>query len=163
MLSLLQESQSWYAYGTFKVVPEQFFQLYTIHAEKGSTIVPCIYALLTNKTQATNKKLFTKILEINPELNPFLIMVDFEKASINAFEEKFLSVVSGCFSTCHKIFIARYNQLGLLTNILKIQISLSLNGNVTQFSICSRRQSYSIFYSTDARISNNCYRNCRIL
>ena len=61
MLSLLQESQSWYADGTFKVVPEQFFQLYTIHAEKCSTIIPCIYALLTNKTQANNKKLFTKI------------------------------------------------------------------------------------------------------
>ena len=34
MLSLLQESQSWYADDPFKVVLKQFFQLYTIHAEK---------------------------------------------------------------------------------------------------------------------------------
>ena len=123
MLSLLQESLSWYADGTFKVVPEQFFQLYTIHAEKGSTIIPCIYALLTKKTQATYKKLFTKILEINPELNPFLIMVDFEKA-INAFEEKFLSVVLGCFVHLSQNIYRKIQSAGL-TNILKMQISLS--------------------------------------
>ena len=37
-LSLLQQSNKWYADGTFKVVPEYFFQLYTIHAEKDQTI-----------------------------------------------------------------------------------------------------------------------------
>ena len=30
-------------------------------------------------------------------MNPFLVMVDFEKAAINALESTFLSVVSGCF------------------------------------------------------------------
>ena len=119
MLSLLQESQSWYADGTFKVVPDQFFQLYTIHAEKGSTIIPCIYALLTNKTQATYKKLFTKILEINPELNPFLIMVDFEKASINAFEEKFLSVVSGCFFHLSQNIYRKIQSAGLTNQYIE--------------------------------------------
>ena len=34
MLSILRTSQSWYADGTFKVAPQQFYQLYTIHAEK---------------------------------------------------------------------------------------------------------------------------------
>ena len=99
MLSLLAESQSWYADGTFKIVPEQFFQLYTIHAEKDSMIIPCVYALLTNKSESTYKKLFRKLLDIRPELNPFFIMVDFEKAAINALESTFLSVVSGCFFT----------------------------------------------------------------
>ena len=61
MLSLLEESQSWYADGTFKVVPEQFFQLYTIHAKKDSMIIPCVSALLTNKSELTYKKLFTKL------------------------------------------------------------------------------------------------------
>ena len=119
MLSLLQESQSWYADGTFKVVPEQFFQLYTIHAEKGSTIIPCIYALLTNKTQATYRKLCTKILEINPELNPFLIMVDFEKAAINAFEEKFLSVVSGCFFHLSQNIYRKIQSAGLTNQYIE--------------------------------------------
>ena len=95
--SLLEESQSWYADGTFKVAQEQFFQLYTIHAEKDSMIVPCIYALFTNKSELTCKKLFRKLLDIRPELNPFLVMVDFEKATINALESTFLSVLSPCF------------------------------------------------------------------
>ena len=34
-----------------------------------------------------------KLLEIEPALNPTHIMVDFEKASINALEEHFLAVV----------------------------------------------------------------------
>ena len=34
MLSILQESQNWYADWTSNVVPEQFFQLNTIHAVK---------------------------------------------------------------------------------------------------------------------------------
>ena len=61
MLSLLEESQSWYADGIFKVVPEQFFQLYTIHAEKDSMIIPCVYALLTNKSELTYKKTIYKV------------------------------------------------------------------------------------------------------
>ena len=97
MLSLLEESQSWYVDGTFKVVPEQFFQLYTIHAQKGGMIIPCVYALLTNKSELTYATLFTKLLDIRPELNPFFIMADFEKAAINALESKFLIVVTGCF------------------------------------------------------------------
>ena len=43
MFSILRESQSWLADGTFKVVPQQFYQLYTIHAEKDGYIFPCVY------------------------------------------------------------------------------------------------------------------------
>ena len=50
---------------------------------KRRTIIPCLYALLTNENQAYRKG-YTKILEIHPELNPFLIMVDVEKTAINA-------------------------------------------------------------------------------
>ena len=49
MLSLLAETQSWYADGTVKIIPEQFFQPYTFHAAKDSLIITCVYALLTNK------------------------------------------------------------------------------------------------------------------
>ena len=40
--SLLADSRTWYADGTFKVVPEYFFQLYTIHVEKDGFVYPCI-------------------------------------------------------------------------------------------------------------------------
>ena len=54
MLALLPESQGCYADDSCKVVPQQSFQVYTIHAEKYS-IIPCIYALLTNKNELMYK------------------------------------------------------------------------------------------------------------
>ena len=47
MLSILRDSESWFADGTFKFVPQQFYQLYTIHAEKDGRIFPCVYTLVT--------------------------------------------------------------------------------------------------------------------
>ena len=82
MFSILRDSQRWYADGTFKVVPQQFNQLNTLHAEKNGT---------------TYDRISRKLLEIEPALNPTHIMVDFEKTSINALEEHFLAEVSGCF------------------------------------------------------------------
>ena len=101
-----------YVDGIFKVVPEQLFQLHTIHAQKGGMIIPCVYALLTNKSELTYTTLFTRLLDIHPELNPFFIMADIEKAAINALESKFLSVATGCFFhlSCRKTSIERYSR-----------------------------------------------------
>ena len=77
MLSLLQESQSWFAEGTLKVVPEPLFQLSTIHAEKDSISTPCVYTLLTNKTELVYRKLLMKLRELQSGLNPLLIVIDF--------------------------------------------------------------------------------------
>ena len=43
----------WFMDGTFKVCPEIFFQIYTIHALINHQIFPCVFALLPNKTEAT--------------------------------------------------------------------------------------------------------------
>ena len=51
--SLLSESETWYADGTFKVVPEYFSNLYTIHAERDGFFYPCVYALLPDKAGST--------------------------------------------------------------------------------------------------------------
>ena len=80
MFSILRDSQRWYADGTFKVVPQQFYQLYTLHAEKDGYIFPCIYILTVNKNGTTYDRIVRKLLEIEPALNPTHIMVDFEKA-----------------------------------------------------------------------------------
>ena len=108
-LSLLEKSNTWYADGTFNVVPEYFFQLYTIHAEKDGYVYPCVYALLPDKRECTYSILLRKLLELSPGLNPTNIMVDFEKAPINAFDEHFLAVTSGCFFHLPKIYTERYN------------------------------------------------------
>ena len=96
-IDFLRNCDSWFCDGTFRVVPDPFTQLYTIHAEKDGVIFPCIYALLPNKTEATYDRLFKKLLEIEPLLNPLRIMVDSEKAASNALEENFISVITGCF------------------------------------------------------------------
>lgn len=96
-LSILSKSNNWFCDGTFKIVPELFFQLYSIHAEFEGLVIPCVYALLSNKEETTYDAVFRKLLEFEPALNPLSIMVDFEKAAINALENNFISVISGCF------------------------------------------------------------------
>ena len=119
MLSLLCDSSNWYADGIFKVVPSQFFQLYTIHCEKDGYIIPCLYTLLTNKRETTYDKLFKKLIEIQPGLNPSYIMVDFEKAAINTLEENFLAVISGCFFHLSQNVYRQIQSHGLTTRYLE--------------------------------------------
>ena len=57
MVSILTTSQSWDADGTFKVAPQQFYQIYTIHAEKDGYIFTCIYALLTHINEITHNRM----------------------------------------------------------------------------------------------------------
>ena len=113
-LSLLRNSDSWFCDGTFSVVPDLFTQLYTIHAEKDGVIFPCIYALLPDKTEAIYDRLFKKLLEIEPSLNPFTIMIDFEKAAVNALEENFISVITGCFFHLSQNIFRRVQEQGLV-------------------------------------------------
>ena len=47
--------------------------------------------------------------KFEPELNPTNIMIDFEKAAMNSFENNFPAVISGCFFIFHKIFTERFN------------------------------------------------------
>ena len=51
MRSLLRECNSLYADGTFKIVPDHFLQLYTLHVEKDGFLFPCVYALMTSKSE----------------------------------------------------------------------------------------------------------------
>lgn len=89
-LSLLQTTHHWYMDGTFKTVPGIFYQLYTIHCViKECTIVPTVFALLPNKKSSTYIKLFTELKKIEPRLNPFTVMMDFEKSMIKALETVF--------------------------------------------------------------------------
>ncbi|CAF2682034.1 unnamed protein product [Rotaria sp. Silwood2] len=50
-LDLLQSSADMYMDGTFKVVPELFFQLYSIHGSVQGTIIPLAYILMSRKSE----------------------------------------------------------------------------------------------------------------
>ena len=91
-----------------------FTQLYTIHAEKDGVIFPRIYALLPNKTEEIYDRLFKKLLEIKPSLNTSTIMIDFEKAALNALEENFISVITGCFFRLSQNIFRHVQEQGLV-------------------------------------------------
>ena len=119
MLKRLRDSNSWFAGATFKVVLSQFFQLYTLHCEKDGCIIPCIYALTTNKSEIAYNKLFSKLVELEPDLNPTRIIANFEKAAINALEDQFISLISECFFHLSQNLYRQIHSKGLTTKYLE--------------------------------------------
>ena len=97
-MTLLQQSPHWFMDGTFKIVPELFYQLYTVHALSSGDVIPCLYVLLPNKTNETYGRLFQAMLTILPGLQPTTVTMDFEIAAMTAVNETFPGVVkNGCF------------------------------------------------------------------
>jgi hypothetical protein len=87
----------WCVDGTFKVAPQFFTQVYTVHALVNNRALPMIYVLLNNKQQATYKRVFEKLMEIEPTLRPESIVSDFEISAINAINEVFPNAqITGC-------------------------------------------------------------------
>ena len=84
-LKILVDFKFWMIDGTFKSCVEFFFQLFTIHAKLNRVrSIPCIYCLLPNKEQTTYERLFQILKDLNPDLNPEHISIDFELGLINA-------------------------------------------------------------------------------
>lgn len=97
-VDILQDAEEFLVDGTFKVVPEVFYQLYIIHGIFRDHAVPLIYALLRRKNVQTYQRLITEILNIAPRWSPRAIMSDFEQASIGAFQSAFPNAsLSGCY------------------------------------------------------------------
>jgi hypothetical protein len=63
-IALLNEFPHWCVDGTFKVAPQFFTQVYTVHALINNRALPMIYVLLNNKQQATYKRVLEKLMEI---------------------------------------------------------------------------------------------------
>ena len=113
-LHLLARSKHWFIDGTFKIVPGLFFQLYTIHALHNSQIIPCVYALLPNKQEATYTSLFQILKNSQNELNPESILADFEVAALNALGAVFPDVViQGCFFHLSQCVYRKVQNAGL--------------------------------------------------
>ena len=93
-LQLLSQSDNWYA----EVIPEVFYQLYTVHAQCGDRIFPCILTLLPNKTEETYTRLLREIVARINGNGLGHILVDFERATINGIIATILNAVNkGCF------------------------------------------------------------------
>lgn len=69
-----------------------------IHGVQYSNVFPSVFALLPNKMESTYCRLFEALKSIKPELNPDTIMIDFEKAAMNAISKTFpVTKIRGCF------------------------------------------------------------------
>ena len=97
-LDCLNTSDHWFDDGTFKVCPEMFFQLYSVHALINKRVSPCVFVLLPHKTGITYQRFFN---ELSNHINngPISMMFDFEIGAINAACQAFPGLgTNGCFS-----------------------------------------------------------------
>ena len=77
-------------------------------------ILPCVYALLPNKQQATYNRLFEILKEHQNNLAPQNVMVDFELAVLNAITTSFPdSSKKGCFFHFSQAIFKKIQSLGL--------------------------------------------------
>lgn len=123
--------KKFYMDGTFKVCPKPFYQLYTIHAELGSSqeylnVIPVIYALLPDKKMSTYELLFQIIKSQITEWDPNDITVDFEVPAILAIRSNFPGVkITGCYFHFNRSLWRKAKALGVCkTQLGKIHVKL---------------------------------------
>lgn len=110
-------NKNWYMDGTFASCPNLFYQLFTIHYLENRTAFPMVFALLPNKQQSTYQQLFTQMKDFGSELKPETLMVDFEKASINAFQASFPDAeISGCNFHFNQALLRKIKHFGFWTD-----------------------------------------------
>ena len=101
-LQVLGIGSAWLSDGTFKVVPQIFPQLYTIHSYVDGAWTPGVYALLSSKQKEAYIELLSEVVrlicsETNMQPNPIFILSDFELGFMKAAAEVFPSAeVCGC-------------------------------------------------------------------
>jgi hypothetical protein len=107
-IKFLSTCKRWGYDGTFDSAPRFFNQLYIIFGIDHDVCVPVCYALLTGKDVLTYtcvlEQLVLKARELSLELDPDVIMIDFEKAAFKSFNKVFPRAEKiGCyfhFSKC---------------------------------------------------------------
>ncbi|KRZ17403.1 hypothetical protein T11_1024 [Trichinella zimbabwensis] len=101
-IRLLAAMRTWGMDGTFKVVPQWYQQLFTIHAFVACKLVPAVYCLCTDKDIGTYGFIFQALINkaavLRVNLNPQTIICDFETALIPVIQGYFLNTrVQGCY------------------------------------------------------------------
>jgi hypothetical protein len=96
-------------YGTFKVCPKEFYQLYVIQCMVFPQTIPVVYALLKRKAQNTYLSLFSMLKSLFNLLDPEYYICDFELAGLMHLKkylqkQKFHIV----FSISGKLYGAKY-------------------------------------------------------
>lgn len=63
-LQHMSRANVWYGDGTFKVCPNPFYQLYTLHAEVHGQILPLVFTLLPSKSSKCYRFMWMKLKEL---------------------------------------------------------------------------------------------------
>ena len=119
-LDFLCESVRLCGDGTFKAAPVLWYQLYTIHGQKNGYTVPCVFALLPNKTKETYVRLFQQLKSwMSTQSLQWLFssfLSDFEQGAYLAMLEVFPGIgEEGCFFHLCKRLDYHVKKLGLST------------------------------------------------
>ena len=105
----LANISSWFMYSTFKVVPAIFNQLYVIHAPLDDSTISLVYVFMSSKSEASYIELFQiisdKCAAMGLQLDPLWVMVDFEKAMMNAIKKMFWSACK-----CEREFLSSLSE-----------------------------------------------------
>jgi len=115
LLDGLARADVWLADGTFKVVPTVFFQLYSIHFCFRDGANPAgLYCLLTSKTAVTYERVLDELRRLVPLAAPRKILVDFERAAMNAFATAYPDAhITGCYFHLCQSLLRKVNEVGL--------------------------------------------------
>ena len=101
--------------------------MYTIHAKVREKI-PCIYALLPNKTQITYTRLLREVSNVMNGASPTSVMMDFERAALNSFETVFPNnILSGCYLHLSSNAWKKTTKMLDFNNVTMAQVTLKIS------------------------------------
>ena len=88
--------------------------MYTIRGQRDGRTFPCAFSLLPNKNENTYNRLFEQLLQLVNNLGNGAndVLVDFERSTINAFQNRNIEV-QGCFYHLSANIWKHTQQLGL--------------------------------------------------
>ena len=114
IMKVLEKSSFWLADGTFKITPQMFYQLYSIHVCVSGIAPACIYPFLPNQTERTYNRFLQALIDLAPNCRPEKNLLDFEQAALQSFQKKFSEAhLSGCFFHLSQSNMRKINELGL--------------------------------------------------
>lgn len=118
-ITLLCKSSKLYVDGTFSYCPDHFLQLFTLHILENGYYIPLAFCLLPNKKECSYKNLFKllqiKCFSLGLNLNPEIIVADFEIAIHNAIRTVFPnSTIVGCRFHLAQSWFRKIQNLGLV-------------------------------------------------
>lgn len=116
----LVKSEIWASDGTFSVVPQAFAQLYTIHGNSSGQFLPLVYILTPDRSEKVYRKILRRLKIMNPNVNPKLMLVDYELGFIAAFRKVFPHcTLRGCYFHFRQAVYRKIQKCGLASDYLK--------------------------------------------